>query len=442
MATTTPNFGWPVPTSTDLVKDGATAMEALGDAIDTSMVDLKGGTTGQVLAKASNTDMDFSWVAQDDSNAIQNTIVDAKGDLIAASAADTPARLAVGNNGETLVADSSTSTGLRYQGSAPAGKNGVINSAFDVWQRGTSFASIAAYTYYTADRWIFNFGLLTTATLSRQLTNDTTNLPFIQYCARVQRNSGVTSTSAPSIAYSFENSDSNRYIGQAITFSFYARAGANFSAASNQLIVRVASGTGTDQSMGTGFTGQNDFIASGANLTTTWTRYTFTGTMPASAKQLGFYLYYGATGTAGAADFFEATGFQIELGSVATPFARNSGTIQGELAACQRYYYRANSTGYAYFCNSANFNTASALGTVNFPVVMRTAPTFGASAGNTFMVYQGSTVYAGTGAVSSDGTTQQTGGISVGVGSGLTLGYASNIRSNNTAAYLEYSAEL
>jgi hypothetical protein len=80
------------------------------------MVDLKGGTTGQVLAKASNTDMDFSWVAQDDTNAIQNNIVDAKGDLIAASAADTPARLAVGNNGETLVADSSTSTGLRWQG--------------------------------------------------------------------------------------------------------------------------------------------------------------------------------------------------------------------------------------------------------------------------------------------------------------------------------------
>lgn len=61
MATVTPNFNWPVPTSTDLVKDGATAMEALGDAIDTSMVDLKGGTTGQILSKASSADMDFSW---------------------------------------------------------------------------------------------------------------------------------------------------------------------------------------------------------------------------------------------------------------------------------------------------------------------------------------------------------------------------------------------
>jgi hypothetical protein len=62
MATVTPNFNWPVPTSTDLVKDGAAAIEALGDSIDASLVDLKGGTTGQVLSKTSGTDMDFTWV--------------------------------------------------------------------------------------------------------------------------------------------------------------------------------------------------------------------------------------------------------------------------------------------------------------------------------------------------------------------------------------------
>ncbi len=66
MATTTPNFGWSVPTSTDLVKDGATAIETLGDSIDASLVDLKGGTSGQVLAKNSGTDMDFIWIEQDD----------------------------------------------------------------------------------------------------------------------------------------------------------------------------------------------------------------------------------------------------------------------------------------------------------------------------------------------------------------------------------------
>jgi hypothetical protein len=116
MATVTPNFNWPVPTSTDLVKDGATAIEALGDSIDASLVDLKGGTTGQVLSKTSNTDMDFTWVAADDTNAIQNSIVDAKGDLIAASAADTPARLAVGANDLLLTAASGETTGLKYTG--------------------------------------------------------------------------------------------------------------------------------------------------------------------------------------------------------------------------------------------------------------------------------------------------------------------------------------
>jgi hypothetical protein len=114
MATTTPNFGWSVPTSTDLVKDGATAIETLGDSIDASLLDLKGGTSGQVLAKNSNTDMDFVWVTTDDTNAIQNAIVDAKGDLIAATAADTPARLAVGTNGQILTADSTAATGLAW----------------------------------------------------------------------------------------------------------------------------------------------------------------------------------------------------------------------------------------------------------------------------------------------------------------------------------------
>lgn len=114
MATTTTNFGWDIPQSTDLVKDGATAIAALGQDIDTALVDLKGGTTGQVLAKASGTDLDFTWVAQDDSNAIQNAIVDAKGDLISATAADTPARLAVGTNGQVLTADSTTATGLKW----------------------------------------------------------------------------------------------------------------------------------------------------------------------------------------------------------------------------------------------------------------------------------------------------------------------------------------
>jgi hypothetical protein len=66
MPTTTTNFGWTVPSDTDLVKDGAAAIRTALGGPDTSFVDLKGGTTGQVLSKASNTDMDFTWTEQDD----------------------------------------------------------------------------------------------------------------------------------------------------------------------------------------------------------------------------------------------------------------------------------------------------------------------------------------------------------------------------------------
>lgn len=113
MATTT-NFGWTVPTSTDLVKNGATAISTLGSGVDTSFVGLKGGTTGQVLSKTSATDLAFTWVTQDDANAIQNAIVDAKGDLIGATANDTPARIAVGTNGQFLTADSTAATGVSW----------------------------------------------------------------------------------------------------------------------------------------------------------------------------------------------------------------------------------------------------------------------------------------------------------------------------------------
>ena len=87
MATTTTNFGWDIPQSTDLVKDGATAIAALGQDIDTAMVDLKGGTTGQVLAKASGTDLDFTWTEQDDSTLAFNAQTGTTYTLVASDSA-------------------------------------------------------------------------------------------------------------------------------------------------------------------------------------------------------------------------------------------------------------------------------------------------------------------------------------------------------------------
>jgi hypothetical protein len=122
-----------MPTASDLVTDLPADFETFGQAVATSMADLLGGTTGQVLSKASNTDMDFTWVAQDDSNAIQNAIVDAKGDLIAASAADTPARLAVGTNGQVLTADSTASTGLVWSTPSPGMSNPLTTTGDTIY---------------------------------------------------------------------------------------------------------------------------------------------------------------------------------------------------------------------------------------------------------------------------------------------------------------------
>jgi hypothetical protein len=130
---TTSNFGWTTPADTDLVKDGALAIRTLGNGIDTSFLDLKGGTTGQVLAKASNTDLDFTWSAAD-----PLSILDAKGDLISATAADTPARLAVGANNTVLTADSSTATGLKW--ATPAGGK-VLQVVQATYSTATTIAS-------------------------------------------------------------------------------------------------------------------------------------------------------------------------------------------------------------------------------------------------------------------------------------------------------------
>jgi hypothetical protein len=332
METTTPNFGWPVPTSTDLVKDGATAIEALGDAIDTSIVDLKGGTTGQVLAKASGTDMDFSWVAQDDSNAIQNSIINAKGDLIVGTANDTPGILSVSQNGDTIVADSSQAVGLRYQGNYAAGKNAIINGAFDVWQRGTSISLTNNTTAYTCDRfYIYTSFSAGTSSVSRQtFTPGTAPVAGYegQYFARYTAGSTVTYFE---FGQRIENVQT--FAGQTATVSFWAKASAN----------TTVSGT-LVQNFGSGGSGAVSTGAGSHSVTTSWTRFTATVSVPSiSGKTIGTGNYLNfvfASSSLTGSQTVDFWGVQVEAGSVATAFQTATGTIQGELAACQRYYQR------------------------------------------------------------------------------------------------------
>jgi len=338
---TSPNYGWLEPDNTDLVKNGALAIRTLGNAIDTTMATMTPKST-----------------------------VTTKGDLVAATAASTPARLAVGNNGETLVADSSASTGLRWT-ATPSASNPVLNSAFQVWQRGTSSTATG---YGSADRWYQARGAATAS-----WSQITTGLPTgLQYGMKVQRTAGQTSSDGISISQVFETVNSIPFAGKTVTLSFYAKAGANYSPTSSALAVRGYTGTGTDQAAGNfgGWTGYAEPVSGSATLTTSYQRFSFTGTIASTATQFGMVFYLFGSGTAGADDSFSITGVQLDVGSVALPFRTYAATIQGELAACQRYYWRTSAPQLDNRIANGAFSSATiSYITIPHPTTMRVPPT-------------------------------------------------------------------
>jgi hypothetical protein len=412
---TSPNYGWLEPDNTDLVKNGALAIRTLGNAIDTTMATM-----------------------------VPKSIVDAKGDLIAGTAADTAARLAVGNNGETLVADSSTSTGLRYQASQAAAKNCIINGGMDIWQRGTSITGSGAYVY-NADRWE---GFLA-STYSVTRIDVSSLLNNFQYGLRGQRASGQTTTNYFNIEQGLETSTIQPLRGNIVTVSFWARCGANFSPTSSQMGVTLFCGTGTERVRNvTAFTSETTPINTNATLTTTYQKFTFTSTaVPTTTTQAALTFSAYPTGTAGANDWFEVTGVQMEVGSVATAFTRAGGTIQGELAACKYYYQRiasdATSSIAAVQLAFAN-STTSAMSLLPI-ATMRTTPSVGYSAVGNFYLSDliASANYTTTAiAISGIRSTQNVVFITHTVASGLTSGRAYSWQANTTSTYFDLSAEL
>lgn len=282
------------------------------------------------------------------------------------------------------------------------GANAIINGAFDIWQRGTSGAGYVSGGGFVADRWQgIRGGAAAGMTMSRQAAQNTA-LPGVQYCMRMQRDSGNTSTQDVRLFYSMESTNSIPLAGKQVTLSYYVRKGANYSG--GDVIANLYSGTGTDQNLGiTGFTSVTTVAAATrtvASLTTDWTRVEATATVSAAATQLGMMIYFTPTGTAGTNDYIEITGVQLEVGSAASLFKRNASNIQGELAACQRYYAKSYDQGTApgsavaagAFTLTVGTNTTGYLmQSCRFPVKMRTAPTITSYdyAGASGKVYKG-----------------------------------------------------
>jgi len=366
MATTTTNYGFDVPTSSDLVKNGATQIALLGQDIDTFLF-------------------------------------------------------------------------------RPLTNNYCVNSDTSIWQRGTSFAA-AGSVIYGADRWSFyRAGLSTGATMSRQAAS----LTGFQYSMRLARDSGNSNTEQIVAMQTLETCASIPLAGKTITYSFWAKAGANFSASGSQMSAVLATGTGTDQAPNTyrfgGWTSQATALNVSPVITTSWVRYSGTVTLGSSITQIGLILGFSPSGTAGANDWVEVTGIQLEVGSQVSPFQTASGgSPQAELAMCQRYYFRAQSTGgYKVLGGGYAGGTGSLNIAVPLPAQMRVIPTSLETSAMASYYYESA---AGgttpTTVTLSSSATENMGTVTVAKAASFVAGAAYWLFSNNTAAYLGFSAEL
>jgi hypothetical protein len=298
-----------------------------------------------------------------------NLATTAKGDLVAGTGASTATALTVGNNGETLVADSSTSTGLRYQATNAAGKNCIINGGMDIFQR-TSFATFNAYAL---DRWYI--GSSQNATVTQSTAKVTPNSQYMMLM--------TASATQQIFAYqAIETKNAVYYAGKTVTLSGYA---AGLTTTTN-LNMALSYSTSTDNSVSGTWT---DITASSGNpdltLSATVTRWSATYAIPSTAKSLRVaFVNNAANITVGQGIYLGDV--QLEVGSVATAFSRAGGTIQGELAAAQRYYATSIPNGYtitdfpvigtgtpgiAFYATGSN----DAFGSWQLPVEMRTTPT-------------------------------------------------------------------
>ena len=328
-----------------------------------------------------------------------------------------------------------------------AGKNKIINGDFNINQR--AFSSVTANGTYTFDRFVTNFsgGTVTftpqvfTAGAAPVSGYEATN--FLQIVT-----SGQSASNYASIGQKIENV--RTFAGQTATLSFWAKATSGTPKIGWYALQNFGSGGSANAAAYAGYTG---------NLSSSWARYSITYAVPSvSGKTIGtgssfdnYLMVSDGAGTQGIQNnTFQIWGVQIENGSTASDFQTATGTIQGELAACQRYFqsYGGDGTSEAVPGFGNSFSTTAHFFVLNYIQKMRTKPTLSVSAvGDWNAVRLGSAAVVCTGIALTNtnelGTNAATLSLTTAVSASLGSDRPIALLANSTAnARLNLSAEL
>ncbi len=318
---------------------------------------------------------------------------------------------------------------MQNTGYFAAGKNKIINGDFNIWQRGNSFTS-SIVNEYSVDRWRTEGNSLSTVISRQSFTSGQTDVPNnpVYFC-RVTTNSSISSGQYWAFMQRIEApSDMFAKASTTLTLSFWAKSVSGTIAANTFTFGDLVSSTGNP------------------TITTSWQKIVYTYTTAGSSYS-GFYPLYLINLSSGKpAISIDIANVQLEIGSSPTLFATSTGTIQGELAACQRYYFRnyANA-GYQRFGSGLAQSTTLVYTTMNLPVEMRVIPTAFEypTVSSNFCVWDGVTITNAT-ALSMAANSKNIVEISATVASGLTQyrPYYTLAQGASTSAYIGVSAEL
>ena len=323
-------------------------------------------------------------------------------------------------------------------------RNRLINGGMQIWQRNTTFSlpsgTITSANNYTSDRWMcYSGGSSPAHTVTR--STDVPSSSF-QYSLKNQRNNGATATGTTYTVQFIESLNCFDLSGQTATLSFWAKAGANYSATSSLLIVSVGTGTTADQGYsvlaGAGWAGYATPLSTSATVTTSWQKFSFTFTFGSGVQEAFVMFGNSTTGTAGADDSYYITGVQLEAGPIPTTFEFRPYGM--ELALCQRYlpafrYDGISTTSYVNMCFMYSTGTTGLIH-LFLPVTTRVPPTGIATSGaSTFTISDGDTGVALT-ALTYSASTDKNMSLNFSVGSARTAFRPHHMYSGASTSYI------